>query len=175
VKLAELEIPGAFAVDIEAAEDERGFFARTWCEREFAAAGLVARIAQVSVSWNRSRGTLRGLHYQADPFAEAKLIRCTRGRIYDVLLDLRPGSPAYRRWVALELSATSHRSVYAPPGVAHGFQTLEDDTEVTYHISEFHRPEAARGARWNDPAFGIRWPEPVTVISDRDRGYPDFA
>lgn len=159
---------------IEPREDERGFFARTWCQREFEEQGLNARLVQCSLSFNRRKGTLRGMHLQAAPHAETKLVRCTRGAIYDVVLDLRVGSPTYLQWMAATLTAGDHNMLYVPEGCAHGFLTLADDTEVFYQMSEFHHPESSCGVRWNDPAFGIRWPEPVNVISDRDRTYPDF-
>jgi dTDP-4-dehydrorhamnose 3,5-epimerase len=174
VKLAALGIPGAFLVELEPARDARGFFARTFCAREFAAAGLDGRLAQTSLSWNPRRGTLRGLHYQAEPHAEAKLVRCVRGTIYDLLVDVRPESHIFRQHLAIELSAEARNAVYIPAGVAHGFLTLTDDCEVHYAMSEFFVPEAARGVRWNDPAFGIVLPEPVRVISPRDAGYPDL-
>ena len=167
-------VPGVFVVEPERRDDERGFFARTFCAREFAERGLDARIAQCSVSYSPRRATLRGLHYQAAPHAEAKLVRCTRGEIFDVAVDLRPGSTTFKRHVALTLSAEDRRAVYIPPGCAHGFETLTDDTEVLYQISEFHVPEAARGMRWDDPAFAIQWPLAPAVISERDRSYPDF-
>jgi dTDP-4-dehydrorhamnose 3,5-epimerase len=167
-------LPGVVIVEPEARADERGLFARTFCAREFAAHGLETRVAQSSVSFNPRRGTLRGLHYQAPPHAEAKLVRCTRGEIFDVALDLRPDSPAFKRHVALVLTAADRRALYVPPGCAHGFETLADDCEVLYQISEFHVPESARGVRWDDPAFAIPWPLPPAVISERDRGYPDF-
>jgi dTDP-4-dehydrorhamnose 3,5-epimerase len=168
-------LAGAFIVQPEERADERGFFARTWCEEEFAGRGLDPRVAQCSVSWSARRGTLRGLHYQAAPFGEAKLVRCTAGAIFDVILDLRPGSPTYLLHQALTLTASNRTMVYVPPGVAHGFQTLEDGTEVFYQMSVAHEPSAARGVRWDDPAFGIAWPPAERVISGRDRGYPDFA
>jgi len=167
-------LPGVFVVAPESREDERGLFARTFCAREFAERGLDARVAQCSVSFNPRMATLRGLHYQAAPHAEAKLVRCTRGEIFDVALDLRPDSPAFQRHVALTLSADDRRALYIPPGCAHGFETLADDCEVLYQISEFHVPEAARGVRWDDPAFAIPWPLAPAVISERDRSYPDF-
>jgi dTDP-4-dehydrorhamnose 3,5-epimerase len=167
-------LPGVFVVEPERREDERGFFARTFCAREFAERGLETRVAQCSVSYSPRRATLRGLHYQAPPHAEAKLVRCTRGGIFDVAVDLRPDSPAFRRHVALALSADDRRMLYVPPGCAHGFETLTDDCEVLYQISEFHDPEAARGVRWDDPAFAIPWPLAPAVISERDRSYPDF-
>lgn len=174
MKLVRLGIPGAFLLEIEPAADDRGFFARTFCAREFAAAGLAAQFVQTSLSVNPRRGTLRGLHYQAAPHAEAKLVRCVQGTIYDLLVDLRPESHIFRQHLAIELSGEARNAVYIPPGVAHGFLTLTDDCEVHYAMSEFYVPEAARGVRWDDPAFGIVLPEPVRVISDRDAGYPDL-
>ena len=167
-------LEGAYIVDIERREDERGFFARTWCGREFAARGLDIRVAQCSVSFNVKKGTLRGMHYQVKPFEEAKLVRCTKGSLYDVVVDLRPESPTYAKHAGAVLTAGDMRMIYIPGGVAHGFITLEDATEVFYQISEFYSPEAQRGFRWNDPAFGIVWPAEVRIISDRDRNYPDF-
>jgi dTDP-4-dehydrorhamnose 3,5-epimerase len=168
-------LEGAFVAEQERREDERGFFARTFCAREFAQAGLDNRVMQCSVSFNAKRGTLRGMHYQAAPHAEAKLVRCTRGAIHDVIIDLRPESPTYKSWFAADLTATNGRALFVPEGFAHGFLTLADDTEVQYQISVEYAAGAARGVRWDDPAFGIRWPEPVRVISDRDRSYADLA
>ena len=168
-------ISGAFIFEAEKLQDERGFFARTWCRRDFEKYGLNPSIAQCSVSFNTARGTLRGMHYQAAPHPEAKLVRCTAGAIYDVIIDLREESPTYTRWYATELSAENHRMLYVPELVAHGFLTLKDNTEVAYQISEFYVPEVARGVRWNDPAFGIQWPLDVSVISARDAAYPDFV
>jgi dTDP-4-dehydrorhamnose 3,5-epimerase len=167
-----MPLAGAFVVDPERIEDERGFFARTWCAREFEKHGLDPRLAQCNVSFNRRRGTLRGMHYQAEPHAEAKLVRCTRGAIHDVIVDLRPGSTTCRRWVAVELTAENRRMLYIPEGFAHGFQTLEDETEVFYQMSVPFHPAAARGVRHDDPALGIAWPLDVGVISQKDRGYP---
>ncbi len=169
------KLQGAFIIDIEHREDDRGFFARSWCQDEFAAHGLNPRLVQCNVSFNRKRGTLRGLHLQVTPYAEAKLVRCTRGRLYDVAVDLRKDSATFRQWVAVELSAENRRMLYVPEGMAHGFETLEDETEVFYQMSEFHHPEAARGVRWNDAALGIAWPLVPPVLSDRDRAYPDLA
>ena len=174
MKFVPLGIPGAYLIELEALADARGFFARTYCAREFAAAGLASRLAQTSLSWNPRRGTLRGLHYQAAPHGEAKVVRSVRGTIYDLLVDLRPESHIYRQHLAIELSADRRNAIYIPAGVAHGFLTLTDDCEVHYAMSEFHEPSAARGVRWNDPAFGIVLPEPVRVISDRDAAYPDL-
>jgi dTDP-4-dehydrorhamnose 3,5-epimerase len=168
----ETALPGVFIIEPERREDRRGFFARTWCEEEFAAHGLNPRLVQCSVSLNVLRGTLRGMHYQAPPRAEAKLIRCTRGAIWDVALDLRPGSHTFRRHFGAELTAENHLALYIPEGVAHGFQTLEDNTEVLYQMSATYAPDAARGVRFDDPAFGIRWPIPEPILLDRDRNYP---
>jgi dTDP-4-dehydrorhamnose 3,5-epimerase len=172
VIFTETKLKGAFVIEPERIEDERGFFARTFCEREFEARGLNARVAQCSISFNRKKGTLRGMHYQVAPHEEAKLVRCTRGAIYDVIIDLRADSPTFRQWVAVELTEDNRRMLYIPEGFAHGFQTLEDNTEVFYQISEFYHPESARGVRWDDPAFGIDWPpEDQRVISARDQDY----
>lgn len=168
-------LPGVYVIDLEYLEDGRGFFARSWCREEFARRGLNAELAQCNVSFNRLRCTLRGLHYQADPHAEAKLVRVTRGAAYDVAADLRPWSPTYLRWFAAELTADNRRALYVPGGCAHGFQTLTDDTEVFYQMSEVYRPEAARGVRWDDPALGVAWPDLERVMSERDRGYPDLV
>src|SRR5579864_3435822 len=170
-----MTLPGAFLIELEGLEDERGFFARSWCAREFEARGLDARVAQCNVSFNRTRGTLRGMHYQADPYGETKLIRCTAGAIYDVIVDLRAASPAFTRWEAVELTAQSHRMLYIPEGFAHGFQTLADHTEVFYQMSEMYRRGYARGVRWDDPVFGIRWPDGNPILSEKDRSYHDFA
>lgn len=167
-------IPGVWLIDIEPHRDDRGFFARTWCAEEAVRHGLNPACVQCSISFNKRRGTLRGVHWQAAPREEAKWIRCTRGAAWDVALDLRPGSTTYGKWVGTELSADSRRMIYIPEGVAHGFQTLESDTELFYQISEIYVPELARGVRWNDPAFGIHWPLPDPVLSDRDRTYEDF-
>ena len=169
-----LTLPGAYVIDLERQDDERGFFARSWDRSEFEAHGLNPRIEQCSVSFNRRRGTLRGMHYQAAPHEEAKLVRCTAGAVYDVIVDLRPSAPTLTRWEAVELTAHNHRMLYVPEGLAHGFLTLVDDTEVSYQISEAYRPELGRGIRWNDPAFEIAWPERVLVISARDASFPDF-
>lgn len=169
-----VDLPSAFLIDVERHHDERGFFARSWCQREFEAHGLHSRLVQCSISRNYRRGTLRGLHYQAPPHAEAKLVRCTAGAIYDVIVDLRPDSPAFLRYFGVVLSAENQTALYVPEGLAHGFLTLAENSDVLYQMSEFHEPAAARGVRWNDPAFAISWPEAVTVISQRDRTYPDY-
>jgi dTDP-4-dehydrorhamnose 3,5-epimerase len=171
---AETGLSGAYVVDPERHVDERGFFARSWCSREFEARGLNACIVQCNVSRNTMRGTLRGMHYQTPPHAEVKLVRCTKGAIYDVIVDLRQNSATYLSHFGIELTADNHRALYIPEGFAHGFLTLEDHSEVFYQMSAFYAPNAARGVRWNDPAFGIEWPQPVMVISSRDRDYPDF-
>jgi len=172
VRFEPTRIPGVFLIEPEPVEDARGLFARTWCAEEFRRHELNPALAQCSTSFNRRRGTLRGMHYQAEPWAEAKLVRCTGGAIHDVALDLRPASPAYRQWVGVDLSAANRRALYIPEGVAHGFQTLADDSEVFYQISVAYHPEAARGVRWDDPAFGIRWPLAAPLLNERDAGYP---
>lgn len=175
MRFNETTLPGAYLVEIEPLADERGFFARSWCCDEFAQHGLNAKLVQCDISYNKNRGTLRGMHYQAEPFAEAKLVRCTMGAIYDVILDLRRDSSTFGRWEAIELSAANRRMLYIPEGVAHGFQTLEDNSEVFYQMSERYHPECSKGVRWNDPAFGIAWPIAKLVISRRDREYAVFA
>jgi dTDP-4-dehydrorhamnose 3,5-epimerase len=171
----ETEVAGAYVIELEPITDERGFFARAWCAREFAERRLETQIAQCSISYNSRRGTLRGMHWQETPHEEVKLIRCVRGAIYDVVADLRPGSRTSGRWIAVELSAENRRLLYVPKGCAHGFQTLVDETEVFYAISMFYAPEAGRGFRYDDPAFAIEWPLTAeVVVSDRDRSWPDF-
>jgi dTDP-4-dehydrorhamnose 3,5-epimerase len=173
VHFVELDLPGAFLVELERNEDERGFFARTFCEREFAARGLLTRFPQCSLSRNLRRGTLRGMHYQAAPHQEAKLVRCVAGAVHDVIVDMGADSPCRWRWVGRRLDAREGVALYVPPGFAHGFLTLEDGTDVFYQTSEFHLPEAARGWRWNDPAVAVAWPFEPLVVSARDRGDPD--
>jgi dTDP-4-dehydrorhamnose 3,5-epimerase len=170
----ETHLPGAFVIDMEPIEDERGFFARSFCRTEFEARGLNPCVAQCSVSFNRIKGTLRGMHFQRSPHQEAKLVRCTAGAMYDVIVDLRPDSPAFRNHLGVELTAANRRMLYIPEGFAHGFQTLADNTELFYQISEVYDAGSASGVRWDDPAFGVRWPLAVTVISDRDRAHADF-
>ncbi len=170
----ETHLKGAYIIDPERIEDERGFFARTWDRHEFETLELNSSLAQCNISYNARRGTLRGMHYQVAPHEETKLVRCTAGTIYDVIIDLRPGSPTLREWLAVELSAANRRMLYIPPGYAHGFQTLEDHSEVFYQMAEFYAPDYARGVRWNDPAFGIIWPEVPQMIAARDQAYPDF-
>jgi dTDP-4-dehydrorhamnose 3,5-epimerase len=175
MRFSETELAGAFVIDLERREDERGFFARAWCEEEFAAQGLDTRVSQCNVSFNERRGTLRGLHYQVPPHAEVKIIRCTSGAVYDVIVDLRPESSSYTRWIGVELTAENRRMLYIPEGFAHGYVTLEDETETYYQVSAPYAPQAERGARWDDPAFGIEWPEAdELVISEKDRNWPDF-
>jgi dTDP-4-dehydrorhamnose 3,5-epimerase len=175
MNLRKTELAGAFLIEIEPHADERGSFARTFCAKEFAERGLVAEIAQCSLSSNRLAGTVRGMHFQRAPHEEVKLVRCQRGAIYDVIIDLRPGSPSYRRWQGFELSAEDHRALYVPKGFAHGFQTLTDDAEIFYQISEFYAPDAGTGVRWDDPAFRVSWPLPISTIADKDRHWPDFS
>ena len=167
-------LPGAFLVDIDRRDDDRGFFARTWCRHEFAEMGLNADLAQCNVSYTKRRGTLRGMHWQASPHTEAKLVRCTGGAIWDSIIDLRPDSPTYMKHFGVELTAQSGRAIYIPEGMAHGFVTLQDDCEVSYQMSEFHEPAAARGIRWNDPAFAIAWPVADPILHPRDAAYPDY-
>lgn len=169
-------IPGAFVVGPEPTEDERGFFARVFDAEEFTERGLALGDAQWSISFNAAAGTLRGMHFQREPHAEDKLLRCTRGALYDVIVDLRPESETFKQWTAVELDAENRLALYIPKGLAHGFQTLEDETEVFYAISARYEPSAADGVRWDDPAFGIEWPpaEP-RIMSDKDRSWPDFT
>ncbi len=168
----ETGLKDAFIIEPELLHDERGFFARTWSQEEFLQRGLNPRVVQQNISLNKMRGTLRGMHYQVEPHQETKLVRCTAGTIFDVLVDLREDSPTFLKWIGFELSSNNRRMLYVPESFAHGFQTLEDDTEVVYQISEYYHPESAQGLRWDDPALGIEWPLPVTVISQRDKQYP---
>jgi dTDP-4-dehydrorhamnose 3,5-epimerase len=174
--VTETELPDAYVIDLEPVEDPRGFFARAWSDRELAERGLDTRIAQCNVSLTKRSGTVRGMHFQRPPREESKFVRCTAGGLYDVIVDLRPDSAAFRRWIGVELSQENRRTLYVPRGFAHGFQTLADDTEVSYMISEAYAPESADGVRWDDPAFSIVWPlgDP-TEISDKDRTWPDFT
>jgi dTDP-4-dehydrorhamnose 3,5-epimerase len=172
----ETPLAGAFLIELERALDERGSFARVFDAEAWQSNGLNSQIVQCSVSFNTRRGTLRGMHYQADPWAECRLVRCTRGAIYDVIIDLRPDSPTFTHWFGAEITETNDRLLYIPEGFAHGFQTLEDATEVSYQMSQIYVPEAARGVRWDDPALAVEWPdaEDGRVISARDLSYPDF-
>lgn len=171
---SETKVQGAFLIKPEKILDERGFFARTWSELEFEERGLDSQLVQCSLSFNTRKGTLRGMHFQRAPYAETKIVRCTRGAIYDVVLDLRENSETFKEWVAATLTADNHEMLYIPKGCAHGFQTLTDDAEVFYQMSEYYKPESAAGVRWNDAAFGIEWPLEVTVISERDAAYADY-
>ncbi len=173
---AETKLGGAFLVDLERREDERGFFARTWCADEFADHGLVNEVVQANVSWNAQQGTLRGMHFQRPPHAETKLVRCTRGAIYDVIVDLRPDSETYKHWLGVELTDENRRALFVPERFAHGYQTLVPDSEVVYQVSAAYAPDAEGGVRWDDPAFGIEWPDPGNaLLSDKDRSWPDFT
>jgi dTDP-4-dehydrorhamnose 3,5-epimerase len=170
----ETNLSGAYVIDMETHADSRGFFARTFCRKEFEAHGIDAHVEQCNISFNKRKGTLRGMHYQVAPFAEPKLVRCTAGSIYDVIIDLRPASPTFKQHFAVELSAENRKMLFIPVDFAHGFQTLRDDTEVFYQMGQSYSAEHARGVRWDDPAFGIRWPEDERIIIERDRNYPDF-
>ncbi len=174
MKFNQTKLEGAFIIDLDKHRDERGFFARTWCRQEFRDHGLNTDIAQTSISFNKRAGTLRGMHFQVEPYEETKLVRCTRGALHDVILDLRIGSPTYRQWTAVELSADNYRMLYIPAGFAHGFITLEENTEATYLISDPYVPDSASGIRWDDPVFDMKWPRAIEVISDRDLEWPDF-
>jgi dTDP-4-dehydrorhamnose 3,5-epimerase len=170
----ETNLAGLLIVEPEPIADARGFFARTWCQTTWQERGLDPRLVQCNISYNQLRGTLRGMHYQAAPYGEVKLVRCTTGAIYDVVVDLRPDSPTYTRWVGVELSAANRRALYIPEGLAHGFQTLADHSEVFYQMSEYYHPASAGGVRWDDPAFAIDWPIEEKIISERDRQFADF-
>jgi dTDP-4-dehydrorhamnose 3,5-epimerase len=172
MQFTETALPGAFIVELQEHRDDRGFFARTYCAREFEQHGLVSRISQCNLSFNHRRGTLRGLHYQAEPTAEAKLVRCIAGAIFQVLVDLRPGSPTFHQFVTVELTAANRRAVFLPRMFAAGYQTLADDSEVLYQVSEFHTPESERGIRYDEPAIGIEWPLPISEISPKDQAWP---
>ncbi len=168
------KLKGAFVLEPERREDNRGFFARTFCQREFESHGLNPLVVQCNIAYNMKKGTLRGMHFQNPPFQEAKLVRCTKGAIHDVILDLRPDSPTYKQWVSAELSEDNHKMLYVPEGFAHGYQTLSETAEVIYQVSQFYAPEYASGVRYNDLAFGIQWPLEVTSISELDKKWPDF-
>ncbi len=170
----ETKLKGAFILEVKKIEDERGFFGRSWCQKEVEAYGLNTRVVQANVSYNKKKGTLRGMHYQAAPYEENKLVRCTRGAIYDVIIDLRPGSPTYKQWIGVELTEENYKMLYVPEGFAHGFITLRDNTELNYLLTEYYTPGAERGVRWNDPAFNIEWPISAEVISEKDQKHPDF-
>lgn len=170
----ETALKGAFLVEVKKLEDERGFFGRAWCEHEFSEAGINSTIRQINTSFTLHRGTIRGMHYQIDPFQEAKFIRCTKGRIFDVMIDLRPESQTFMKWIGHELSEDNYRMVFVPENFAHGFVTLEDNCEVYYPVTEFYTPGSERGIRYDDPAFGIQWPVDIEVVSEKDRNHPDF-
>jgi dTDP-4-dehydrorhamnose 3,5-epimerase len=174
MKLIKIEIPGVYLVNLNLHKDDRGYFARTYCENEFKAANIQTGFVQCNISFNKKRGTLRGMHYQDHPHWEAKLIRCTHGKIFDVIIDLRKDSSTYGQSFSVELSSENKKGIYIPKGIAHGFQTLEDDTEVFYQMSEFYYPDLGKGIRWNDPIFKIRWPLPGPILSERDQLYEDF-
>lgn len=171
----ETKLENAYIIDIQKYQDQRGFFARAWCQNEFEAHGLVPRVVQTNISYNHIKGTLRGMHYQTAPYAETKLVRCTRGAICDVIIDLRPDSSTYKQWLGVELTSVNYRMLYVPEGFAHGFITLEDNVEVAYQVSQFYTPEAEGGVRYDDPAFGIEWPVEVAIISDKDKSWPDYV
>lgn len=175
MRLIETPLTGAFVIELDLLRDERGYFARTFDAAEFAGAGLDPAVVQCNTSFNARRGTLRGMHYQADPDGEAKLVRCTHGAIFDVAIDLRPGSDTLCQWFGAELSGDNGRMLYVPVGMAHGFQTLEDSSDVHYQMSHHYVAEQARGVRFDDPAFGIEWPLPDPIVSERDRQFPDFG
>jgi dTDP-4-dehydrorhamnose 3,5-epimerase len=168
-------LEGAFLVHLQRHEDERGFFARSFCAQEFAAHGLPSTFVQCNVSYNRLRGTLRGMHMQREPRPEGKLVRCTMGAAYDAIVDLRKESTTYCRWVSVEITAANRLALYIPPGIGHGFQTLADGTELFYQMTEYYAPDLAAGVRWDDPVFGIDWPIPDPIISSRDSSFPDFV
>jgi dTDP-4-dehydrorhamnose 3,5-epimerase len=172
---SETQLKGAYIIEIEKLEDNRGFFARSWCQKEFEAHGLNPHVVQANVSYNKRKGTLRGMHYQKTPYEETKLVRCTKGAIYDVIIDLRPTSTTYGQWIGVELTKDNYKMLYVPENFAHGFQTLEDDSEAIYQVSQFYTPGAESGIRWDDPAFNIDWPIGVQVISDKDKSWPDYA
>ena len=171
----ETRLKGAYLIDVERHTDERGFFGRSWCREDFEARGLDPQLVQCNISFNEKQGTVRGMHYQTDPYQESKLVRCTMGALYDVIIDLRSDSATFAHWLAVELTSENRRGLYIPRGFAHGFQTLSDNTEVFYQMSEFYHPEAARGVRWDDPAFCIEWPIKTLVISEKDQRYPDWG
>ena len=175
MKFVPTPLQGAHVIEVEAREDERGFFARAWCQREMAEHGLDPKVVQCNLSFNHTRGTVRGMHYQVAPHQESKLVRCLRGSIFDVVIDLRPESATFAQWFGVELSAANRKMLFVPVGFAHGYQTLQDDTEVFYQVSEFYQPGSEAGIRWDDPAFAIEWPIAATLISDKDGAHPDFS
>lgn len=172
---SETKLKGAFLIQPERKEDHRGFFARTWCQQEFETHGLNSKLVQCSISFNKKKGTLRGMHFQVSPFEETKLVRCTKGEIFDVIIDLRPNSETFKGHFSVILTENNRLMLYIPEGFAHGFQTLADNTEIFYQMSQFYSPQHSSGVRWNDPAFGIQWPPDERIIIDRDLNYPDFT
>ena len=171
----ETELKGALIVEMERIRDNRGFFARAWCQKEFEAHGLISGFVQNNITFSPKRGTLRGLHYQVAPHEEPKLVRCTRGAIYDVIVDLQPESPTYKQWLGVELTAENRKMIYIPGGFAHGYQILMDDTEVFYQVGQFYAPEYEQGFRWDDAAFAIEWPiTPPSILSEKDKHWPDY-
>ena len=170
----ETKLKGAYLVEVKKIEDNRGFFGRAWCQKEFEDQGLNGNVVQINTSFTHKKGTMRGLHYQVDPYQETKFIRCTKGSIWDVIIDLRPKSPTFMQWVGHELSADNYKMVYVPENFAHGFVTLEDNSEVYYPVTTFYTPGAERGIRWNDPAFNIAWPVEVEIVTEKDGNHPDF-
>jgi dTDP-4-dehydrorhamnose 3,5-epimerase len=175
MKFLETKLKDAFVIELDRLEDERGFFARSWSQREFAEHKLNSLCVECNVSFNEKKGTLRGMHFQSEPNRQAKLVRCTRGKIYDVIIDLRQTSPTFKQWLGVELTVENHLMLYVPEGFAHGFQTLEDNCEVLYQMSTYYAPESSNGVRWNDPAFNIQWPAAAErIMNGRDQEYPDF-
>jgi dTDP-4-dehydrorhamnose 3,5-epimerase len=171
----ETKLKGAYLIEVQKLEDDRGFFGRTFCQKELGQLGLNPNVVQANVSNNKKKGTLRGMHYQMVPYSEVKIVRCTRGAIYDVIIDMRPESPTYKQWIGAELTGENYTMLYVPENFAHGFQTLEDDTEVIYQVSQFYTPGSEHGIRYDDSAFRIDWPLEVRVISDKDRSWPDYV
>lgn len=172
--VSETELKGAFIVELERREDRRGFFALSWSQKEFESLGLSSLLVECNISFNSKKGTLRGMHFQVAPYAQAKLVRCTSGSVYDVIIDLREDSPTFKQWSAVELTAENHKALYVPEGFAHGFQTLEDRTEILYQMSEIYAPECSRGIKWNDPLFSVEWPPAERIIIDRDNSFEDW-
>jgi dTDP-4-dehydrorhamnose 3,5-epimerase len=175
MKFTPTDIQDVFIVELEKREDDRGFFARGFCQREFEEHGMIPQVVQANISYNKYKGTLRGMHYQVSPCEETKFLRCTKGSVYDVIIDMRPESKTYKKWIGVELTDQNYKMLYVPRNFAHGFQTLEDETEVMYLVSEFYAPQTERGVRYNDPSFNIQWPLAVAQISDKDAGWPDFT
>jgi len=171
MNFAETKLKGAFVIDVERREDQRGFFARAWCQKEFVAHGLINCFVQANIGFSYKKGTIRGMHFQENPYQEVKLVRCTMGRILDVIVDLRPDSETYRQWIGVELTADNHKMLYIPEGCAHGYQTMVDNTEVVYDTSQFYAPQHSSGVLFNDPVFGIAWPLPVEIISEADKNW----